>query len=226
MRNPGAPRTLGQREAFASYGKIPVVALIGILSFSVRPAAITWVIVAGIVDAIQGLTFRLFSHILVEVHKSLPAVADANAAPAVVFESSMVRVLAALFHGIPYPVFSTAGPDGAFCSSVDGQTVIAETSAAFAVPINQLFHPDQLFCPALAPTGSLPVASRVHGRAADKPSADGGAFQFFRLSVIFARHAVPPNRYGAGSDCGRGQPAVVALLYCKNSIEAKHGSQK
>lgn len=223
MRYSSSAGAFGQSQVFSINHEMSIISLVGVLCFTVGPAAIIWTIVTGIVDPIQGLPFWLFAHIFVEIGEYLPAITNANAAPAIIFEVGVIWILATLFHGIPYPVFPALCPGGVFSSSVDGQIVIAKAPAAFGFPVHQFFYSNQLFGAALAPTRNLPVPGRLDSGATNKPSAYGGTCQLFGFGVIFARHAVPPNRYGAGSDCSGVQPAAVALLYCKCSIEAKHG---
>lgn len=71
-----------------------------------RPSAITRLIVAAVVDALQGVEWRRFrAHVGKEVVKALPTFADGNAAPAISWVLRSFGILAALLHGAPRPVF-------------------------------------------------------------------------------------------------------------------------
>ena len=76
------------------------------LLFASGPAAVFWAIVAIVVDAVDGQTFRFRPHVGVEVFKRFkPSGAYLNAAPTPVFIVSIIRVIAAFVHVAPSVVF-------------------------------------------------------------------------------------------------------------------------
>lgn len=78
--------------------------LVVCLSYQRRPFAILWAVVSIVILAVNGVAIGALSHIGKEVQEFQPAFANLDAAPAVVFESGELLVIASSEHDSPYAV--------------------------------------------------------------------------------------------------------------------------
>ena len=117
----------------ASFGKSsfsvprpPVLVLLRIR----RPAAIAWLIITVVVDAIKRESKRLFPHICEKVFKAIsPSIAHSDAATCVAREAFVFRVVAASFHIRPRS--KRSGPSAssvAMCSACFANAFKLETT--------------------------------------------------------------------------------------------------
>jgi hypothetical protein len=109
---PSPPSPFMQVRGLAESGEHHVAALVGPLLSHRRPSAILWRVWAVVVNSVDGvLGRRARPHVLKERLKAVsPAVADDNAAPAVVREGLVARGVASLAHTTPCRVFGSVPP--------------------------------------------------------------------------------------------------------------------
>ena len=93
------------------------------------PSTVTGAVRAIIVDSVQRLSIRAVSHGLMEGFKrASPAIANINTTRPIIFIGAVVRVVAALVHGVPQVVFRQAAESvgaGAFAHGRTGRATAA-----------------------------------------------------------------------------------------------------
>ena len=109
----------------------PLSTISGLL-FGGSPSTVAGLIVAIVVDAIQGLPLWARPHVLKERFKAvLPALADANAPSAPERELRRVRVETAILHRLPRPIgLATASFAGKSMLQLSGDHHLAMDAAA------------------------------------------------------------------------------------------------
>ena len=81
-----------------------IVASVAMLLSVCRPAAVAWLVIAIVVDAVNRFSCRALAHVGKEVLKFQPPPAHFDAACTVATETSRLWILTPLQHAGPYPV--------------------------------------------------------------------------------------------------------------------------
>ena len=130
-----------------------------------HPAAIAGFVISVIVDAIEEHAVRRLAHIRQKVLEALPALADFDAAAAVVLEPLMRGVRAALFHLCPALVGRRA--PASMDSDAGAQFFTMKTAAARRQPGGHRRHGDNLLDAAIAPNKPHSSMEFIHMREAN-----------------------------------------------------------
>jgi len=85
-------------------------AFITSLSAGIRPPTIDWLVVAIVIDAIKGMSFRRHPHICKKVsERSSPSLANGNATTSITIKSLVRRIITTTFHIQPNTVNACLG---------------------------------------------------------------------------------------------------------------------
>lgn len=154
-------------------------ALISGLDGPCRPSAVVRRVGAIVVDTVQCQAIGSRPHIGNEIREVAPTIAHAYAAPAVVVEVPIVRILAAVLCGSPNHVFVSATP-AAGCpvrKSEFAGVFSADTAAAFGQPVYQArrYHFAHGAAVTLAPPARMLIGVPPCGLASHDQSSKASA---------------------------------------------------
>jgi hypothetical protein len=99
----------GKRMSFAVSREVAADSAVIHLNSAASPTTVGRLVIAVIVDAIQGHFWRWLAHIRYEILKLLPAFANPNASAAIAGKVLVIRIPASLTHRHPYRVRPRAG---------------------------------------------------------------------------------------------------------------------
>jgi hypothetical protein len=162
-------------------------AIIRLLMFR-GPSAISRVVVARIVDAVQRIAFRTTTHVPKEGRViSQPLVGHCDTTPAVVFIAGQFRVVAACFSFAPRPIFSrlSAFERLSVLAMKLAKGVSLETSATFRQAVAERFSNNGDFYSAYAltaPRRKLPKPKLMRCSGDDRQTAKDSAGHVFHVA--------------------------------------------
>lgn len=187
---------VGQRHTFALVDDESVAALVSVLGFSRRPAAVIGPVAFFIVNAVKRGSWRARSHISEEIFEPLPSPTYLDASTPIGVKTTIIGVVASLQHRLPEVVFrqmlcassravSGFHLRGNFCSA---------TSAAERAPFSERPSHDISFCAAFAPAAPKIVAFASGRFLDDSPAAESLACKIQdALASTTLRSAMPQS---------------------------------
>jgi hypothetical protein len=216
---------IAEQFLFPAKGNPPILSRIPGLLLASRPAHVAGLIVAVVVNALQGVLWRgpraYFGKERCE--RIPPALADANAAPAIVFEPRRGRVFATSLHGKPALILSADSQLTAAPLAVSRH--LAPLTARFGGPVPEVDPGNGGGLAALAPADPSQLALLSFGRKTD----DG------QLAVDVARFVYGAmrrrNRIGFSHDAnlpegwpiGQGRQAASSHLTARFILRQQAG---
>jgi len=117
-----------------------IASRIVVLLIRACPLAVFRGVIAIAVNAFKGCFWKgLGSHVGKEGFKGVPAVTDFYTAPPIVFEGSVIRILAAPFHSYPCSVFGRL-VHPVFGHCLDGNVSVQTTTAVYMSIIKMVYY--------------------------------------------------------------------------------------
>ena len=181
----GSLRPVWDKQSLAFMCEKLVVAPISSLRDPVSPAAVVGAIAKRVVDSVKTVALaRARPHVGKKVFKLGPPIADGNTTTAIVFESGVRRVAAAISHAVPSGVFGcTAVPMRPVCSSTSTPLARLKEAILFGPPLLRSFADGLKATLTFAkPEALMFLTGWVFGKANYGPSAKLFAHQIDRIS--------------------------------------------